>query len=229
MGVAQGSVISPFLFNVYLEPLLWELNKFVLLEDIFGYADDVLVLLDNIETLKTCTLLIENWSSGNNMKINKSKSGILEFIPRRKKLTHFKIGENFMGYPIVNHYKYLGTHLNQKLNLGIHLQYINKKSNFIRSKLIPILYNSSLDLRKNLWQIFIVPLFEFALPLYYYERTKSKRSSFARNVRNSFRSFTSLKNPVEITLVENLMGYDFDNRAMFLHDSSIQKCVLRGN
>ena len=118
-----------------------------------------------------------------------------------------------MNYPIVDRYKYLGTWFNQKLNLDIHLQHINKKANFIRLKLIPIIYNTSLDLRKNLWQIFIMPLFEFALPLYYHEKAKSKRSAFAKTVRNSFRSFTNLNKSVEVKLIEDLMGYDFNKRA----------------
>ena len=117
LGVAQGSIISPALFDIYTEPMLWELNKLIPLEDIFAYADDVLIICEDIETLQNCISVIEKWSDENNMKINKSKSAILESVHRMKKKTILTIGENIMGYPIVDEYKYLGTWFNQKLSM----------------------------------------------------------------------------------------------------------------
>jgi len=73
-GVAQGSVASPAFFDIYTEPLLWELNTLVPIADIFAYADDILVLTDDITTLQKCILTIENWSAENSLIINKSKS-----------------------------------------------------------------------------------------------------------------------------------------------------------
>ena len=175
LGVAQGSVISPALFDIYLEPLLWKLHEIIPLEDIFAYADDVLVICDDLEALKKCIQIMESWSDQNNMKINKNKSAILEFQQRRKKKTILKIGDTFMGYPIVNKYKYLGTWLDQKLTLDTQLQHIQKRTYAIRSRLTPTLYGASLDFRKNLWQIFVAPLYEFLLPLFYYEQSKTKR------------------------------------------------------
>ncbi len=45
-GVAQGSIVSPALFNIYLEPLLLEVSKFLknAHDDQFGYADDLLIM-----------------------------------------------------------------------------------------------------------------------------------------------------------------------------------------
>ena len=49
LGVAQGSVISPSLFDIYTEPLLRELKTLgkIEYEDILAYADDILVFCEN--------------------------------------------------------------------------------------------------------------------------------------------------------------------------------------
>ena len=223
LGVAQGSVISPFLFDIYTEPLFWELNKVISLQDIFGYADDILVLCEDIGTLNSCIKIIEDWSKANNLKINKGKSAVLEFVHRKKKKTQLTVGETVQDYPIVEKYKYLGTWLQQKLDMKIHMQQIEKKSNFIRLKLSPFLYSSSLEMKKNLWQIFIVPLFEFLLPLYFHEKAITKKKKAEIILRNSFRSFTGLKKIVDKGIIQDLMGYDLEIRSKYLQYTSCQK------
>lgn len=126
LGVAQGSIISPALFDIYLEPVLWELNKVIPLDDIFAYADDVLIICDDLQTLERCIQIIEKWSNQNNLQINKNKSAVLEFIHRRKRKTQLIVGNMLKGYPIVNKYKYLGTWFNQKLTMDTQIKHIRK-------------------------------------------------------------------------------------------------------
>ena len=47
-GVMQGSIISPALFNIFIEPLLRKLNVEFNMEDIFAYADDIAVCVYSI-------------------------------------------------------------------------------------------------------------------------------------------------------------------------------------
>ena len=75
LGVAQGSVISPSLFDIYTEPLLRELKTLgkIEYEDILAYADDILVFCENKSQLDNCINIIERWSKENNLEINKKK------------------------------------------------------------------------------------------------------------------------------------------------------------
>ena len=227
LGVAQGSVISPSLFDIYTEPLLLELNKHIPLEDILAYADDILILCEDIQTLNACLTIIERWSTENNLKINKKKSAILEFINRRSKYTLLKTGDTHRDYPIVDEYKYLGTWLNQKLNLEPQIKFINKKINFMRHKLSPCLFNATLELRKNLWQVFVVPLFEFTLPIFHYEDSRSNKLNLERLLRSSFKNFTGLGKTVDTKLIEDLMGYNLYKRSQHMHYISEKKWESR--
>ena len=111
---------------------------------------------------------------------------------------------------------YLGTWLNQKLTVDTQLQQIAKKVDFIRLRLSPTLYNTSLDFRRNLWQIFILPLYEFILPIYHYEEAETNRAKVEVSLRKYFKSFTGLKKTVNNALLNDLMAYNLQKRSAHL-------------
>ena len=91
-GVLQGSLISPVLFNLYIDDLIRILSEYTY--DILAYADDLAIICQNEETLIRVMNDIQKWSDNNTIGINKSKSGILiSGIENRKEIN---------GYPIVN-------------------------------------------------------------------------------------------------------------------------------
>ncbi len=207
VGVAQGSILSPAFFDIYSESLLWELHKLLPLDDIFAYADDILILCEDKTILEKCIKIIEEWSSKNNLQINKNKSAIVEYRNRRSKKTNLQVGNLFLGYPILDSYKYLGTHLNSKLSLKKQLDHISRKTHFIKHQISPLLYHASLKLKQNLWNLFVRPLFEFALPLYYVEKAISNKKKLDSILRSTFREFVGLKRNVEVSIIETLLNY----------------------
>ena len=58
----QGSIISPALFNIFIEPLLNNLSLEFNIEDIFGYADDIAVCIYSKNQLQRAVDIIEEWS-----------------------------------------------------------------------------------------------------------------------------------------------------------------------
>ena len=79
-GVKQGGIVSPRLFSEYVADMLDELaliegvchiNKEV--TGVIGYADDLLILCESMESLNRCIKIIIRYCNDNGIKINESK------------------------------------------------------------------------------------------------------------------------------------------------------------
>ena len=129
-GVAQGSILSPALFNIFIEDLSHEISKELGIsrEDILLYADDILVLCTSLDQISRCIDIVDKWAKANGMELNKKKSGIVPFHNKKVQYVPFirytqdKKKEDdkparkleitrkeFKGVPIVEKYKYLGN------------------------------------------------------------------------------------------------------------------------
>jgi len=80
-----------------------------------------------------------------------------------------------------------------------------------------------MDFRKNLWQVFVLPMYEFALPIYSAETAITRREGMQRHLRASFRSYIGLKKTVKLDLMLKLMGYNLEERSEQLQYISEQK------
>ena len=62
-GVIQGSIISPALFNIFIEPFVKKLNTEINMEDIFAYADDFAVCVYSMNQLRNTNQLQKKLNS----------------------------------------------------------------------------------------------------------------------------------------------------------------------
>lgn len=74
-GFFQGTVLSPHLFNVYLNPLLQEMNDPVRV--LRGYADDLLLLATSHAMATDLLARLYAWSTPRRLHINPGKSFVL--------------------------------------------------------------------------------------------------------------------------------------------------------
>ena len=70
-GVLQGSLISPMLFNLYINDLIIELNKNAY--EVLAYADDLAIIVEGRSSLNNIFDILDKWSIENGIKI-KTKS-----------------------------------------------------------------------------------------------------------------------------------------------------------
>ena len=114
--VRQSSILSPYLFNVYMNELRDKLNKEQI--ECFGgnkiithlmYADDVVIMASSSAGLNTLIEICESFGSKHCVKFNPLKSAILIFRSKllyKNKLPNFSL--NNQNIQEVNKIKYLG-------------------------------------------------------------------------------------------------------------------------
>ena len=128
MGVPQGSVLGPLLFNIYLNDLFWNNEE----TDVCNFADDTTLYacdmkLDTVlRKLEHDSLLAIEWFNANYMKLNADKCHLLvaghKYESVWAKIGNEKIWES-------NEEKLLGINIDNKLNFVKHVANICKIAN----------------------------------------------------------------------------------------------------
>lgn len=174
-GVPQGSNISPLLFNIVLNELMIKLKERLRNRvDLYGYADDLLIVAKDLESIKSTIDTIKLWGKESNLKLNKKKCGLIILFDKKE---YFKEVNDIEGVPRVTSYKYLGLIIDDKLKFDIHIKKMRKKIRFICTKLRFLFKKSSIKFRRNCFELFVSPLFLYILgPLFYFDVVVKKQS-----------------------------------------------------
>lgn len=125
-GVKQGCLLSPLLFSLYVNDLHEYLGGGIVIDELnirlLLYADDIVILAEEIEVLQKMIKRLEEYCDFWNLEVNLTKSKIMVFrnggrlSHREKWLFKGEVVE------IVNEYNYLGVILTPKMIFTKHVQ-----------------------------------------------------------------------------------------------------------
>ena len=128
LGVPQGSVLGPLLFNIYLNDLMW----FIVNGDVCNYADDTTLYSCNkdLNTLKSNleddSLNAIEWFKNNYMKLNTDKCKLIVAGQKDHKVI-IKVGDSTIEES--DEVMLLGALIDNDLSFKKHLNEKIKKAN----------------------------------------------------------------------------------------------------
>ncbi|KAK9871505.1 hypothetical protein WA026_012876 [Henosepilachna vigintioctopunctata] len=168
IGIPQGTILGPMLFNMYINDLGYNLKY-------CGYhlfADDTVLFitgcsLDIVDKLQDDLNLLVEWLKINKLKLNASKTKIM--VVEKKPLIGNVINVTLDGekIEIVSSIKYLGVMLDSRLELKEHINYVCRKI----SKKIGFLSRCSRFLsqwtKQTVYNTIILPHFNYASTVLY--------------------------------------------------------------
>ncbi len=126
-GLKQSCLLSPILFNIYINDLLTTLNNFnigIQIDDdliaALAYADDLAIMAETERDLNLLLDVLNLWCQRNELSINMDKSKVVHFrsasIPRTDYI--FKIGQAVLE--TVPYHTYLGLlYMNEHLDYNL--------------------------------------------------------------------------------------------------------------
>ena len=160
-GVAQGSLISPILYDWYVNDLVRTLSREIGQDSTYAYADDIAVLCLGNSEVRKALAITETWAASNGAQVNKKKCGLLRITKRE---TPIGIRE-LEGIPLLHEYKYLGLPLDQSFTLKFLVEMVKRRTKAFMSR-VGIIPHSivGLSAKLNLWQCYARCHFEYYAP-----------------------------------------------------------------
>jgi hypothetical protein len=170
-GVPQGSILAPFLFNIFTSDMPTKLAG----TEVALYADDAAIYSQSYDNaviarnLQTSLDELSKWYASWRMALNTSKTTATLFERKRssrKRTVLPKLTLNGDDIEWTPTSKYLGVTLDSQLKWNEHLQNIQNKTSRKLGALYPLLRSKSMPLQMkiHLYKMTIRPVMTYATP-----------------------------------------------------------------
>ena len=123
-GLKQGCLISPIMFNLYIDDLITEINALergLKIGDkkvsMLLYADDIVLMANTARDLQCMLDCLNTWCSRWGLTVNPKKTKVMHFKPKGRNRTNFQFACGNDLIELTERYKYLGLWFSENLDL----------------------------------------------------------------------------------------------------------------
>ena len=158
-GVPQGSILGPVLFSLYINEISNILSCNVIL-----YADDTVILHDDVQTLQNNLNKIACWCNDNQLTINTKTSQWMRLTICNDQIDPLDIDIRILKKNLerFKEYKNLGVHVDCQLNFQHHNKLLTRNVNYKISHFRRIRKCITINAAVLIYKCTILPILEYA-------------------------------------------------------------------
>lgn len=237
-GVPQGSVLGPFLYLIYTADIPTTKETFI-----GTFADDTVVMAvsesqtEAVNQLQHALDKISKWTTDWKIKLNELKSVHVTYALRQRN-SNFQTYLNGVQIPQADSAKYLGLHLDSRLNWKHH---VRQKSEQIRLKkremywLIGRYSKLNLYCKRLIYMSIIKPIWTYGIQLWGCAKQSNRnviqrsQNNFLRTITDAYRYVTNqdLHNDLAIKWInEVIQEYATKHEKRLLNHTNIEAIQL---
>jgi len=215
-GVPQGSVLAPLLYLIYTADIPVPANSFI-----GAFADDTAIMTSDKSQFKANIKLqksldkIYKWTTDWKIKLNETKSNHVTFTLRRSN-SNLRVYLNGIPIPQAESAKYLGLHLDNKLNWKHHVKQKSQQLKLKTKKMYWLIgYNSNLNLhcKRLIYLSIFKPIWMYGSQLWGCAKKSNTdiiqtcQNNFLRMITKAYRFVTNkeIHNDLKIQLVTEVI------------------------
>ena len=198
-GVRQGCPLSPILFNIFINDVLDNCDKFGV--NVEGkkccgglFADDIVLIAPSVSCMKLLLKSVHEWGINNEMKFGINKCATLIVKPLKLRSSQNFTDKTFhLGIhplPKTKQYTYLGIPFDESLELKPIISYMNSKINFVVNSFFHFLTNQNVPFyfKTRILISYVLSTVLYYAPLFGSNKSHTKKAQTALN-KGMFWSF----------------------------------------
>ena len=214
-GVRQGGILSPLLFNVYMDDLSFTLNEMNVgcsfsnkVVNHLMYADDIVVFAPSAIGLKKLLHACNDYADEHDIKFNTSKSAVMIFRPKQGMKVNYQ-PEFFLNgsqLSITDSIKYLGHYFSNDLTDTKDIKRQCAKLYIQGNTIIRKFYMCTVDVKLTLFRCFCMPMYTPHLWWNYTKATINRLYVSYHNIFKLFLGFSKFESTSLLCTVYNTLN-----------------------